>query len=72
MPTERDLRDDARRRARALHNELLAFRLTELQRNRRVMDKHTADAVLAEASRRLTWKDAYEKGSRINQYGEAD
>jgi thiamine biosynthesis protein ThiC len=47
--------------AGAMTNKALATRIGLILNNRRAFDKRTADAVLAEAQRRLYWADAYNK-----------
>jgi thiamine biosynthesis protein ThiC len=47
--------------AGAMTNKALATRIGLILNNRRAFDKRTADAVLAEAQRRLYWADAYAK-----------
>lgn len=54
---------EARRKARALNNQQLSLRISQLQAKRRSYPRIEADAYLEEAARRLFWLDAYEKGA---------
>lgn len=47
-------------KVRSLTNDQLAAQIRQIRYSRRALDKATADAVLEEAARRLTWRDAYE------------
>jgi hypothetical protein len=47
--------------ANGLTNKALGQNIASLRHNRRVFDKKTADALLEEAAKRLSWQDNYAK-----------